>query len=176
MSKRTSKSQKKKSVKKGAPPLSHPKSYVSKPLYLDINKLENEFSRADIEFVGVDHSGPSYEGRVFLNNDGADQDTPTTFDSGYVGSYYVFGHGSCFGDMGHCESPREWRLHDYRPSNPLQPAYIPLPITEDLRKVGRNNDKFTITIVPVLAKKTRKYEVDLENVVKFREISIITYD
>jgi hypothetical protein len=42
--------------------------YVSEPIYLDIKKLENEFYRADIEIHGVDHSGPSYEGRIFLNN------------------------------------------------------------------------------------------------------------
>ena len=176
MSKRTSKAKKRESVKKGKPSPTNPKPYVSKPLHLDINSLENKFNRADIEFVGIDHSGPSYEGRVFLNNPKANQDTPTTFDKGYVGSYYVFGHGSCFGDMGHCETPREWRLYDYRPSNPLRPAYIPLPVTEELRKIGMNNDRFRVTIVPVLARKTRRYEVNPENVVKLQKISIITYD
>ena len=44
------------------------KTYVSKELYLDITKLENDFKRADIEIHNVDHSGLSYEGRVFLNN------------------------------------------------------------------------------------------------------------
>jgi tyrosinase len=173
MSKRRSKEKKRKLEKKESLP--QPKPYVSKPLYLNIHNLENKFYRADIEFIGVDHSGPSYEGRVFLNNPKADQDTSKKFENGYVGSYYVFGHGGCFGDVGHCDR-REWRPFDYRLPDPLRPAYIPLPITEELRKLGSNKDKFIVTIVPVLARKTRKYEVDIENVVKLQKISIITYD
>ena len=45
-----------------------PKVYVSREIHLDMTKLENEFKRADIEIHNVNHSGYSYEGRVFLNN------------------------------------------------------------------------------------------------------------
>jgi hypothetical protein len=152
-----------------------PKTYVSKPLHLNIKALENKFYRADIEFIGVDHSGPSYEGRVFINNTNADQDTPKNFEAGYVGSYYIFGHGGCFGDIGHCDR-REWRPYDHRLPDPLRPAYIPLTITEHLRKIGMDNETFTISVVPVLARKRRSYQVDLDNVVKMEKISIITYD
>jgi hypothetical protein len=174
MSNRTPRGKKRESDKK-IKSGSRPKPYVSKPLHLNINKLENKFNRADIEFIGVDHSGPSYEGRVFLNNPGADQDTPKTFANRYVGSYYVFGHGGCWGDPGHCER-REWRLYDSRHRDPLRPAYIPLTVTEQLRKLGSNNEYFTITVVPVLARKKRRYEIDPESIVKVEKISIITYD
>ena len=104
---------------KGTP---KPKIYVSKPLYLDINKLENRFKRADIEFHGVDHSGASYEGRVFLNNPNANRTTIKTAPNGYVGSFYIFGHGGCYGNEGHCEVHNERRPYDRRPSSPLTPA------------------------------------------------------
>src|SRR5919201_6293347 len=56
----------------------------------------DEFSRADLQFRGVDHSGPSYEARVFLDNPAAKPSTPTTEDQGFAGSFHVFGHGGWF--------------------------------------------------------------------------------
>jgi hypothetical protein len=152
-----------------------PKIYHSKPLRLDIKSLENKFYRADIELIDVDHSGPSYEGRVFINEPDANHSTPKNIENGYVGSYYIFGHGGCFGDIGHCDR-RDWRPYDYRLPDPLRPAYIPLTITEYFRKIGRDTDTFTITIVPILARKNRKYEVDMDKVVKMKKVAIITYD
>jgi hypothetical protein len=35
----------------------------------------------------------SFEGRVFLNNPAADEDTPRTAEAGYAGSYHVYAHG-----------------------------------------------------------------------------------
>src|SRR5262249_33443730 len=49
----------------------------------------DEFSRADLEFRGVDHSGPSFEARVYLNNADAGAETPLTEDTGYAGSFWV---------------------------------------------------------------------------------------
>jgi hypothetical protein len=49
---------------------------------------------AEIRFEGVDHSGPSYEARVFLNNGKADANTPQTAEYGYAGSFFVYGHGT----------------------------------------------------------------------------------
>src|SRR5690348_16357380 len=59
-----------------------------------------DFNRADLIFEGVDHSGPSFEGRVFLNNPNATADTPATAENGYAGSFHIFGHGICLGDVG----------------------------------------------------------------------------
>lgn len=42
-------------------------------------------------FRGVDHGGPSFEARVFLNNPAATDATPTTAKYGYVGSFFVYG-------------------------------------------------------------------------------------
>ena len=65
---------------------------------------ETAFTRADLVFTGVDHSSLSYEVRVFLNNTDVDDETPCIPEVGYAGSFSVFGHGNCFGDIGHCES------------------------------------------------------------------------
>ena len=87
-----------------------PGVYISREIILDISRLENEFYRADIELHEVDHSGPSYEGRVFLNNRKANHKTELILANGYVGSYNIFGHGGCFGDVGHCDIPAERRI------------------------------------------------------------------
>ena len=72
-------------------------SVTSQPI--DTTTLERAFTRADIEFEGLDHSSASYEGRVFINKPDADAGTPLN-DPAYAGSYFIFGHGGCLGDVG----------------------------------------------------------------------------
>ncbi len=151
--------------------------YVSKEIYLDRKDLENDFSRADIEIHNVDHSGRSYEGRIFLNNPNANLKTELTLKYGYVGSYYIFGHGGCFGGMGHCDIPAEGRrTFDYRPSHHLRPQYKRIIITNALKELGKDVNMFTITIVPVLYGSSIADDSNLENLIKFDKIGIITYD
>jgi hypothetical protein len=153
-----------------------PKIYVSKEIYLDISKLAKEFYRADIEIHNVDHSGPSYEGRVFLNNANADLKTELTLDNGYVGSYHIFGHGGCFGDIGHCDVPTETRMYDLRPSHQLRPQYKRIIITDALKKLGKTTNKFIITIVPYTYGEPTKGKSITKDIIKFEKIGIITYD
>jgi tyrosinase len=154
-----------------------PKVYVSKSLRFDVKNLEKKFYRADLEFYGIDHSGPSYEGRVFVNNPQANRKTPKTFKNGYFGSFYIFGHGGCFGDLGHCEIKGERRPYDLRPEHPLTPAYKRLIVTEQLKKMPRSTNEFTIYIVPVIRGDGRGMnKEDVENVVNLEKVSIITYN
>ena len=62
---------------------------------------------------------------------------------------------------------------DYRPPHQLTPLYKRLIVTDDLRRLGKNTDKFTITIVPILAGGSTMND---ENIVKVDKISLITYD
>src|SRR5215213_2955245 len=101
------------------PPLDRAKIYVSDPIALDLESMENRFYRADLEIYGLEHGGASYEGRVFINNRNANQETPKTAENGYAGSFYVFGHGGCFGDPGHCDVSEHRREYDLRLSHPL---------------------------------------------------------
>lgn len=49
--------------------------------------------RTELIFDGVDMAGASFEGRVFLNNPHADAGTEPAPESGYAGSFYVYGYG-----------------------------------------------------------------------------------
>src|SRR5215212_8799188 len=96
-------------------------SYVSPTISLE--NIDRVFTRADIEFSGVDHSGASYEARVFLNNPEADETTERTANRGYAGSFHIFGHGGCFGDdISHCEVRGPRRRYDPRTEHALAPT------------------------------------------------------
>jgi hypothetical protein len=156
-----------------AHPHSYAKKLVSQPLKFDIEKLGNKFYRVDLQFHGLDHSGPPYEGRVFINNPEADQNTPKTLENGYVGSYHIFGHGGCFGDVGHCEIRNAISPFDYRPSHPLTPAFKRIRITDQIRKIGKDTKELVITIVPILSASS---EDTSKEVVKLERISIVSYN
>lgn len=152
---------------------SKPRKLVSNPLKLDVNKLDKKFYRADIEFHGIHHFGPSYEGRVFINNPEANDNTSTTLENGYVGSYHIFGHGPCYGDEGHCEVTQQISPYDWRPSHHLSPAFKRIRVTDQIKKLGEKTDEFVISIVPILAPGS---EVASEYSVMLEKISIVTYN
>ncbi len=148
---------------------------MAKPLTaapLDTSALGTSFNRGDIEFLGVDHAGSTYEGRVFLNNPGATAETPRDRDAGFAGSYFIFGHGGCLGDVGHCDvKPRD--PYDPRPGHPLTPARKVLIATDSLRRL-LPTDQITVTVVPVIMSVGPK-SADDENIVKLHEVRIVTY-
>jgi hypothetical protein len=140
---------------------------------ISLEDLGADFSRADIEFEGLDHSGSSYEGRVFVNNPDADADTELTLDSGYAGSYYIFGHGGCFGDEGHCDvKPRG--PYDPRPLHALWPTRKVVIATEAIQRAVEAGPTMTVTVVPVVTATTDKVPED-EELPKFELISVVAY-
>jgi tyrosinase len=139
---------------------------------LDVSALDSGYNRADIEFIGVDHAGSSYEGRVFLNNPDADAQTPRAPDHRYAGSYFIFGHGGCLGDVGHCDI-RSRDPYDARPGHPLTGARKVLIATDQLRDVLEGKE-VTVTIVPVVRSVGPKSGDD-EEIVKLDAIRIVTY-
>jgi hypothetical protein len=149
------------------------KKLISGPLRFDVEKLGNKFYRVDLQFHGLDHSGSSYEGRIFINNPEADHNTPKTLENGYVGSYHIFGHGRCFGDIGHCDVRNAISPFDYRPSHPLTPAFKRIRITDQIIKIGKITKELVITIVPVLSGISEDPNKD---VVKLEKISIVSYN
>src|SRR5215510_6881811 len=109
------------------------------------------FTRADVVFTRVDHSGLSYDVRLFLNNPDATADTPRTEEQGYAGRFTIFGHGGCYGEAGHCDmsrtpaDPAGMRL-----PHPLTPLDTYVTITTALRRVLAAGDTLqTVTLVPV---------------------------
>jgi hypothetical protein len=170
---------KKKTSKKAAaktvaspPPLKQPaKIYVSSKI--PAGPLSKSFHRADVIFDGVDHSGASFEARVFLNNPAATAKTATTVKNGYAGSFHIFGHGGCFGDVGHCDVHGQPRPYDPRPAHPLTPARKVLIATEAVRRALARGKPLTVTVVPIVRAGTP--ECDYENVLKFEKLSVQTY-
>ena len=109
------------------------------------------FTRADVIFTGVDHSGCSYEVRLFLNNPDADGSTARDEAARYAGRFHVFGHGGCFGDVGHCDVPTPSADRtDLRPAHPLTPLTTYVTVTAALQRLlvsGATLD--TVTLVPL---------------------------
>jgi hypothetical protein len=140
---------------------------------MDVGALDQQFSRADIEFHGVDHSGVSYEGRVFLNNAAADETTELTLENGYAGSFHIFGHGGCFGELGHCDV-RPRRLFDPRPDHPLVPARKVVIATAALRRALTQEGGLSVSVVPIIRSVTVKTGTP-EDVVWFERVKIVTY-
>jgi tyrosinase len=152
--------------------------FISKPIRLPAAVLENKIYRADLEFIGIDHSGASYEGRVFLNNQAATYTTPKEIKSGYAGTIYIFGHGGCFGNEGHCEVKDRNRRYDLRSSHPLTRTNKRLIVTEPLRAIGEEFQEIIVSIVPVISKDIERWitkDVDLKNVVKLERILVNAY-
>jgi hypothetical protein len=152
-------------------------SYTTEKLRLNIDNLEKDFYRCDLLFHDLEASVPSYEGRVFINNPEASIDTSLTLDNGYVGSYFVFGHGSCLGDMGHCDVHAKREKYDFIP-NTLKPYDLSMTITSKLRQLSKDTNTFSITVVPnvVQPPSINQEEIDYENIVKFSKVEIVTYD
>jgi hypothetical protein len=120
--------------------------FVTDPI--DLPPAEAEFSRADLVFYGVDHSGPSFQARVFLNAPEATVETSRE-DPSFAGSFTIFGHGGCFGDEGHCDVPTERDPFDLRPEHQLTPQTKVVVVTEALRGLvsAGTAQQITVTIV-----------------------------
>lgn len=143
--------------------------FQSKPLELPDPGLP--FTRADLIFYGVDHSGGSYEGRVFLNAPRRlTRERATTDHPDYVGSFHVFGHAGCAGDVGHCEIPEERDPFDLRLPHHQEPGQQIITITEALRRVletGASEARATVVAQP--------YGEDQQELLAFTGLRLATY-
>ena len=151
------------------------KIFTSSPVSIEFAGPEHRYYRADLELDGIYHGEASYEGRIFLNNPGATEQTATTSDNGYAGSFYIFGHGGCLGDPGHCEVHEDARdPYDMRYPHPLTPARKYVTVTNTLREIAKTAKTITVTVVPVV---TAINELcDPENVFRCEDMHFITYD
>lgn len=144
--------------------------YLSNPIGLTSTDIGTGYYRADLVFDGVDHSDGSYALRVFFNNPGATDQTQITGENGYVGAVYVFGHGGCFGDEGHCDVPVARRAFDRRPPHQLTPAKMWIEVTDAVRQAAQRQERLTVTVVPVMPG-----EVAADSPVPFQKVSLVTY-
>ncbi|HUI21523.1 MAG TPA: hypothetical protein VLZ74_10840 [Methylocella sp.] len=151
------------------------RTFTSPPVPIEFASPEHRFARADIEISGIFHGEASYEGRIFLNNPKATAETPKDLAHGYAGSFHIFGHGGCLGDVGHCEiSEHNRESFDFRPPHPLTPAKKRVTVTTALREVAKDNAEVTVTVVPVV---TAINELcDPEDVFRCENIQFVTYN
>lgn len=122
--------------------------FVSDPLFVAPPSGAYAWATAELLVYGVDHSGPSYEVRVFVDAPDADVETPLTLQAGYAGCFTIFGHGGCFGDDDHCDPNKRFSdAYDLRlpHQSALQTKIV--RVTDAVRQAGA--DAVTITLVAV---------------------------
>jgi hypothetical protein len=150
---------------------------TSDPLELPELEDVDELSRADLVFYGVDHSGPSYEGRVFVNNPKADAATERALEHGYAGSFTVFGHNGCFGDAGHClPDQRTSDEFDMRAPHPLRPLTMTLIATDAIRRALVEPDVREVTVTVVAVIPNDDFPKSSEQPLRFDYVRLLTYE
>jgi tyrosinase len=150
--------------------------FVSNPVTVNLIAPSEPYKRADLVIHGIDHAKASYECRLFINNPDAGPQTPTS-DNSYVGSFWIFGHGGCAGDEGHCEPPRERRPFDFRIEHQLTPVSKIVVITEKLRALVPAGQQFTLRLVPWIRPESaaRLPSNLISDVLDFERADLVTY-
>jgi hypothetical protein len=139
---------------------------------LDVPADREEIARADLVFYEVDHSGPSYEARIFLDSPRANAETPRDVEKGYAGSFAVFGHGGCYGDEGHCvPNDRTADEFDVRPPHPITPHTRTVTITDALKRT--TGDQITVYVV-VLLRESKEVSASLD-IAACKRVRLLTY-
>lgn len=145
--------------------------YHTEDVKLPATAAAREFTRADLVFYGVEHRGPSYEARVFLNEPQAHPGTDLELERGFAGSFAILGHGGCYGDDGHCKVPAGPRdPFDSRPPHGLVPQTKMVDITEALKHC--EGEKLTVTVLPVVP---GGESGELGDVLFFTDLRLLTY-
>jgi hypothetical protein len=144
------------------------------PLSLPPAVPVGEFDAAELIFYDVDHSGPSFAALVFLNSPDADIGTPLDDEAGFAGSFYIFGHGGCVGDEGHCEVPDKPKdPFDTRPLHPLTRQTKIVDISAALKRADVSSGELLVTVVPVVP---APEQVERADVLFFSAMRFVTYN
>jgi len=109
-------------------------------LQVDLGDLEPGFEHARMRLHNARRTEGSYEVRVFFNQPDATDKTPTDGNAKYGGSFYLFGHGPCIGDDGHCEVVSR-RPGDQRPPHHNAPQNLTFDVTEAVKSLAKSRKK-----------------------------------
>ena len=146
---------------------------VTFELELPTGAARPEHARADLTFYGLDHSGPSYEVRVFFNHPDAGLDTPLPAQAGFA----VFGHGGCFGDEGHCDLRPPVSVFDRRLPHQLVPMARVLTVTDAVGDlIGSDAQTVTVTAVPVGRSSPLAHPDQAADVLVIDQVALHTYE
>jgi len=107
--------------------------------------------RAVVKVHGVERPETSFYIHVFLNQPGADAQTPTEGNPNFVGHASIFGHGQCVGLPGHCDPPGGPRgAFDLRGRDHMTPQNLPFRATKTVQRLVRDGaTSLQVTVVPV---------------------------
>ena len=122
----------------------HTGKFISAPIPLNLGSKKDGFDRADVEIFGIDQSGASFEGRVFLNNPEATLKTPLTAEQGYAGSFHVYGYGIWPADAAADSAAKPSASEAIRA--PITKTVI---ATEAVRRAVAKGKEARVTVVPV---------------------------
>jgi hypothetical protein len=141
--------------------------FTSDPI--ELPPRDRPFDRADLLFYGLDHSGPSFEARVFIDPRAVGGDAGSGHRA-YAGTFFIFGHGGCFGDVGHCDIHPERDPFDLRPAHQLEPATRILTVTDAVRALlEREVEAAKVTVVARTAGRATN------EVLAFERVRLATY-
>jgi hypothetical protein len=102
---------------------------------LELPEAGRAISRADLTFYEVDHSGPTFEARIFLGARRKPSPAAGIDHPDYAGSFFVFGHVDCYGEAGHCEIPGERDPYDLRLPHHLEPSTQIVTVTDAVERL-----------------------------------------
>lgn len=146
---------------------------VTEPIAITDVVKTDDFTRTDLEIGGIRDTGSSYEGRVYINNPDADEET-TKSEPSYVGSFHVFAHGGCFGAEGHCDVPDDRRLFDSRPLSGAIRMKKRVRLTDALRSAAKAGGELRVTIVGVPVGGSAP-DTEPEGILDIKRMSVVTY-
>ncbi|HWF73575.1 MAG TPA: hypothetical protein VG186_09535 [Solirubrobacteraceae bacterium] len=142
--------------------------WTSEPLAVP-RHLAAPYARADLEFEGVLHDGPSCYVMLYLNLPDADERTGRAVAQ-FAGAFSLFAHGNCWGDAGHCDARSgPVNAFDRRLPHPLTPINMTVQVTTALRAVTADEVTVTMLTFPVAGS-------DRDELLRFARLSLITYD
>jgi len=146
------------------------------PIPLPAAIAAGEFSAAQLVFYDVDHSGASFTAPVFLDASDVGAATPLDPEAGFAGSFVIFGHGGCAGDLGHCDVPEKRKdPFDNRPLHPLTPQTKTVDITRALKRLLDAGPVEELR-VSVLALLPGEEEARLGDVLFFSAMRLLAFD
>lgn len=132
-----------------------------------------DFQRADLEFYSIDHYKPSYVALIFFNDPDLKPENADRNRKTYAGSFSIFGHDTCTGDVGHCEIEKQQRRFDNRPSHPLTPAFKRVVVTDALKKAIKDKDELTVTVVAACPDDSHVHGPKL---LEFKGLQLVAFD
>jgi len=119
-------------------------TYTSSPI--PVGTFEDPVG-AELVFRGVEQAGPSFEGRVFLFRPDAAATTERSPETGYAGSFHVYGYGEHPPPALAGEQAR--REAGGAPVAPIEKRLR--PDAAALRRALEGSAELTVTVVPVPA-------------------------